>query len=120
MTRILLGVLLLAAIGGAHAARTMQYVEGAYELALSDVQLPSTTNSALTFKSCASCSPVSLTVNGATEYRLGDQPLPLPELNATVAALRSGAGKDSAAVAVYYDLGSKRVTRVVVVPPPAL
>ena len=36
MIRILLGVLLLAPIGGAHAARTMEYVEGAYELTLAD------------------------------------------------------------------------------------
>jgi len=117
MTRILLGVLLFAAIGGAHAARTMEYVEGAYELTLADVQFPTTTNSAITFKACELCPPISLTVNAATEYRLGGQPLPLPELNATVAAWRSGGAQDSTAVAVFYDLGSKRVTRVVVVPP---
>lgn len=119
MNRMLLGVLLIAAIGSAHAARTMEYVEGAYELTLANVQFPTTTNSALTFVACELCSPISLTVNAATEYLLGDQPVPLPELNATVAVLRSGAANESTAVAVYYDLGSKRITRVVVVPPSA-
>lgn len=120
MIRILLSVLLTVTIGSAHAARTMEYVEGAYELMLADVQLPASTNGALTFKACALCSSVSLTANSVTEYRLGSQPLPLSELNATVATLRAGAGKDSTAVAVYYDLASKRVTRVVVIPQPAL
>lgn len=119
MARFLLCALLLVTAGGAaQAARTIEYVEGAYELGLADISLPASINGQLTFKACARCSSIALPVNTATQYSFGGTAQSLAEFTATIASLRAG-GQDATGINVYYDLASKRVTRVIV-PNPAL
>jgi hypothetical protein len=113
----LIGALATGIAGEATAARTMEHIEGAYELVLRDVELPATAVGSLTLKPCAECDPITLRAAPATEYSfIGGEALPLRDFLAQVAHLRETGRDGSAGVGVFYDLASKRVTRVVVVP----
>ena len=113
----LIAALAAGIAGEAAAARTMEYLEGAYELVLRDVELPATAVGSLTLKPCAECDPITLRAAPATEYSfIGGAALPLRDFLAQVAHLRETGRDGSTGVGVFYDLASKRLTRVVVVP----
>ncbi len=119
MTRLmLLTALILTSAGPAAAQRSIDYTEGAYELQLRQVELPTGPGGTLRFKPCADCTRVALQVSSATRYSLvNGGPLPLPDFLVLAAQIRQAeAGNDGTRVGVFYDLESKRVTRVILVP----
>ena len=90
---------------------------GRVRLLLRDVELPATAVGSLTLKPCAECDPITLRAAPATEYSfIGGAALPLRDFLAQVAHLRETGRDGSTGVGVFYDLASKRLTRVVVVP----
>lgn len=117
MTRLILAlVLALAAVGDAGAARTIEYVEGAYEVTLATLVLPASESSRLSVRTCTACAQISLPVNGNTAYSFGaGKPMPLADFRVAVARLRQKPGAGASGV-VFYNLATKRVTRVILNP----
>ncbi|HEX5045534.1 MAG TPA: hypothetical protein VFX89_00305 [Gammaproteobacteria bacterium] len=114
MRRFILGLaLVLAGIADARAARTIEYVEGAYEITLRNLILPAGTSGNLSLRTCATCERINLRVNTSTKYsfRSGD-PMSLVDFQLAVATLRQQPGVGANGV-VFYNLATKRVTRVV-------
>ncbi|HET8698573.1 MAG TPA: hypothetical protein VFO94_13855, partial [Gammaproteobacteria bacterium] len=72
MSRLILTMILAVAAVPANAARTIEYVEGAYEVSLSTLVLPLSTSGRLSVRpSCDRCTPITLNVDASTEYRFG-------------------------------------------------
>jgi hypothetical protein len=118
MSRLILAVVLaVAAATGASAARTIDYVEGAYEVSLSTLVLPLSTSGKLSVRpACDGCTPITLNVNASTEYAFGTRKgLPLADFRTAVTQQRQKPGGAATGV-VFYDLATKRVTRVVLNP----
>jgi hypothetical protein len=117
MTRLLLCAALLIAAGSAAAQRTIEYVEGAYELALREVDLPPNVVGALTFKTCDSCMRISLSTTADTQYSFVDgRALTFADFSATVTRIRQTAAASRTGVNLFYDLATKQVTRVILLP----
>jgi hypothetical protein len=117
VTRLILALALaLAAVGNAGAARTIEYVEGAYEVTLASLVLPASVSGRLSVRTCAACAQINLQVNGNTAYSFGSRkPMPLADFRVAVAQLRQKPGARASGV-VFYNLTTKRVTRVVLNP----
>jgi hypothetical protein len=109
-------MVLALSMGAAIAARTLELVEGAYELVLADVIMPASTAGTTIFKVCASCDSIGLPVNASTRYLIDGGELALPDFLEGVEEIRQATGGD-ASVGVYYDLQTNRVTRIAVVVP---
>ena len=102
----------LVAPPGAQATRVLKLIEGAYEALLADVVLPANAAGFVTLPPCSTCPPTSLGVDGQTTYLVENVPLTFAEfIEAAGSLIASGRGRD-AAVYVYYDLETKRVTRL--------
>ncbi|HZF28849.1 MAG TPA: hypothetical protein VE907_07015 [Gammaproteobacteria bacterium] len=119
MTRIISAVALalaLAAVGNAGAARTIEYVEGAYEVMLADLVLPASASGRLSVRTCATCARINVQVNANTEYSFGGgKPMSLADFQTAVTQLRQRPGAVVGGV-VFYSLATKRATRVVLTP----
>ena len=113
MMRLVLAVVLtLATVGEAGAVRTIESVEGAYEFSLADLVLSTAPSGALRVRACSTCTQITLQVNGSTKYSFGgDKPMSFSEFQAAVTQLRQQPGAHATGV-VFYDLATKRVTRV--------
>ncbi len=102
----------LAVADAASATRVIELIEGAYEALLADVVLPASTAGFVTLPPCSTCPPTSLGVDSNTVYLVENAALPFADFLAAAGALiGSGRGRD-AAVYVFYDLETKRVTRI--------
>jgi len=118
MIRATITLVLALSLCGVAAARTLEILEGAYELALGDVALPSSAAGAAVFAPCEGCDTVRLQVSSRTRYVLGGRELALPDFLVAVERTRQAAGgNESTLVIVNYDLETHRVTRIAVVPP---
>lgn len=116
MKRVTLAAAVALMCGNAFGARTLEPIEGAYELRLIDVVLPASPLGSLIVRSCTACDPVALLVDGNTTYSLvGQAPITLADFTVVAEQLRASQGED-ASVGVFYDLGTQRVTRVVLFP----
>lgn len=117
MRRLIFGIALaLAAAADAGAARTMEYTEGAYEVTLATLVLPASASGKLSVHTCATCERISLQVNMNTTYSFGgSKPMSLGDFQQAVTRLRGRPGAAANGV-VFYDLATKRVTRVVLNP----
>lgn len=113
MTRILLAIALTLAFGTAWAARTVELVEGAYELALPAVTFPSSDGGFVRFRPCAECESVALRVGSGTRYFTKAGNLALTDFLLAVDEIRE-THENRAFVVVFYDLASKQVTRIAV------
>jgi hypothetical protein len=111
----LLAGLTLAA-GDAAAVRTVELVEGAYELVLSDAVLPSSIAGSLLLKPCPDCDTVTLRVDGETTYHVGASRVALPDLHAVAGRLRAAGADKTTPLGVFYDRETRRVTRVRLLP----
>ena len=109
MTRLLLGIALVLALGTAWAARTVDLIEGAYEIALSGVTFPSSVGGFVRVKTCDQCEPVDLSVVSTTRYFTNTGELALGEF---LLAVDKAEDADAAYVVVVYNLQSKQVTRI--------
>ena len=114
---ILAAALALGAMNGAGAARTIDYVEGAYEVMLSTLVVPASTSGRLSVRpTCSGCALINLSVNASTQYTFGEGgPVSLPDFRAAVVRERQRPGGGATGV-VFYDLATKRVTRVILRP----
>jgi hypothetical protein len=121
MLRAVLTVTLGFSLAGIGAARDIQMPEGAYEVALGAVALPSSTAGSATFKPCAECDTVALPVTSATRYFLSGRELALPDFLLEIDPLRRAQRDGDADVltVVHYDQETKQVTRIAVFPPRA-
>jgi len=99
-------------VSGAISAQSLELVESAHELTLTDVTLPSSTSGTLIFRSCAQCDPVALPVNSATTYYSARHAMPLADFNLWVNELRGSPGANATFVTVYRDSSNGRVTRI--------
>lgn len=98
---------------GASATRVLELVEGAYEAMLADVVLPANAAGFVTFPPCSTCPPTSLGVDAETVYLVENVALPFADFIDAAAALTASGRARNAAVYVFYDLETKRVTRLV-------
>ncbi len=106
-------VLLLGSIGSAWAQRTIVQTEDAYELALGEVSLPRGDTGTVIFKPCPSCTTTSMRVTRATSYFVNGAPLALPDfLEAAEAIRRMGGGNRNTAVYLFFDIESRRISRL--------
>jgi len=102
----------LCAAGGASATRVLELIEGAYEAMLADVVLPASTAGFVTFPPCSTCPPTSLGVDNRTVYLVDGAALPFSDFIQAASLLTASGRAREAAVYVFYDLETKRVTRL--------
>jgi hypothetical protein len=113
MIRTLLAIALTFVFGTAWAARTLELVEGAYELALPDVALPSSDGGFVRVQPCDVCDSVALRVSSETQYFTKAGRLSFADFVLAVDGLRQ-THANRALVVVFYDRASKEVTRIAV------
>lgn len=108
---LLLGLLLAA--GTTRGA--LLGIEEALELAPGDITLPVAATGQLVARPCPGCKPQLLRVDAATRYLLrpGTTPVNLAEFTRSTA---QAAGRNAAAVFVYYDPQTLSVRRLVLNP----
>jgi hypothetical protein len=95
------------------AARIVDQPEGAYELRLGAVVLPGNTAGHVVFKPCTDCASISMSVTAATIYTVDRSVVPFADFLTAAQSFRSRQGGDkNTAVYVFYDVESRRVTRL--------
>jgi hypothetical protein len=111
----ILALLIGAYANPADAFRVIEELEGSVELGLPDLTLPVDETGTVQYRACATCSLMTHTVSGETVYRLNGQPLPLADFLIAIEDIRSTPSVENRAMAaVFYDLNTKRATRVIV------
>jgi hypothetical protein len=110
--RIWIVAALLALLGTAEAQvpRVVRILEQSYELDLADVSFPPQAPGPISLRACDTCARESRGTTDTTVYLFNNKPLPYVEFLKAVDARRKTS--KSTFVGVYYDIDSKRVTRV--------
>lgn len=117
MIRAILVVTCALAAGNLAVARTFEMHEGAYETSLAATIMPGSLAGTVIFKPCDDCDSVSLRVSASTRYFMRTSQLPLRDFLEAVEAVRDGSGDGgTAAVGVFYDVATERVTKITVFP----
>ncbi len=119
MIRVTIIALALAAgtLSPAWAYRVLEQLEQAYELQLGQVRLPDGTTGTVVFTPCNTCRTMSLRVTEETSYSVNRSPVDLPTLRQQADSLRATVdGQTRAAVYIFYDPASLRVTRLTLSP----
>ncbi len=111
LLKILTATLMLSALSPAYSALEDQ--EGAYELGISEVQLPLSGAGQVVLRRCADCDPEMLRVNGSTRYLVGfgTSGVSLADFRAATSSMSSGAP-----IFVFFDTETGVVNRLVVNP----
>ena len=114
MYRSLLLIAVAGTLIGAANARTLEIVEGAYEAVLGDVTFPESTDGTLVVKMCVTCVSTRLEVDAGTVYVGADgRRKPLVDFLVDAELLRDAVGGErTTGVGVFYDIETRRVTRV--------
>jgi hypothetical protein len=114
MYRKLLLIAVAGTLIGAANARTIEIVEGAYEAVLGDVTLPESADGNLVVKMCVTCASTRLEVDAGTIYIGADgRQKQLADFLVDAELLRDMVGGErSTGVGVFYDIETRRVTRV--------
>lgn len=89
------------------AAADFTVVTEAYEVALSDLRLPGTTNGTLTFRECGECDYRTIRVTAGTRYEANDETLTLEAFRKAVADLPN---PSDITVTVQHHLESDTIT----------
>jgi len=97
----------------AQAFRVIEEVENSVEIALTNVTLPSDENGTVSFRTCATCPTETHAVGVETVYRLNGRTLSFQEFALAIEDLPATA-EARALAGVFFDLNTKRVTRLVV------
>ena len=84
-------------------------VQTGYEVALSNVRLPRSSNGTIAFKECDRCDYVVLRVGADTRYRLNGKPVRLAKFREALATVQD---RDGEAVTVLHHLERNQVTEV--------
>ena len=115
MNRALIATLIVLAssLSSAWAYRVIEQPEDAYELMLGEVSLPRAVTGTVIFKPCEECNTASLRVTSETAYFINGTVFELPDfLDAAEEIRRLDGGNQNTAVYVFFDVASKRVTRI--------
>lgn len=105
-------LLLLGFTALANAQQGLQLVEGGYELTLADITFPNSTAGTMIVQECDECDRRSLQVSSGTIYSLPSGNVALSDFLEVVAELRLTEQGHATYVSVFYDLQTRRVTRV--------
>ena len=112
ITSTLLIAILLAA-ANAQAFRVLEILERSYELRLSSVSFPETTNGSIAYSTCATCSRGSMAVSAETLYFVNGQGVTLAVMRQEAARiLRSARAGDPTLVVLHYDPKTEVATRI--------
>ena len=117
MLKPIIATVLAFTIGAAASARTLDLVEGAYELTLGEVSMPRSPVGTAAFRTCTSCKTIALTVTTRTRYEINGRTYYLPDFLELVTKIRQrDGGNGTTTVGVYYGIDSKQITRIAVFP----
>lgn len=109
-------LMILLALGcsaiGIAGAQSLELVEGAAELELSDVTFPDDPFGSVIFTSCETCEPRVMPVDANTIYIGASGPVSLDGFLDEVAGLRATAEGQDAFVGLFYNLSNNRVSRI--------
>lgn len=106
-------VLVLGTISSAWAFRSVEQVEDAYELVLGEVSLPQRVTGTVSFRTCPTCTRISLRVTSATTYAVNGAALEFADFLEAAAAIRQiNGGNQNTAVYIFSDIQSHRVNRL--------
>jgi hypothetical protein len=112
MPRLLIAIVLLLSAATA-AARTLELIERAAELALDQVTFPTAVGGTVNFRDCVDCAISTHRTTDATVFVANGRTLSLADFLDVAAQIRAQAGKEkSTVVTVFLDIASGRVTRV--------
>jgi hypothetical protein len=111
-TILMLSGLAFAAIN-AQAIRVLEVIERSYELVLTDVSLPQSTNGTVGYKACDACARQYMPVSGVTSYFVEDRMMTLAQFSAEVARIRQLPGaSERTLVMLHYDPETEVATRI--------
>lgn len=102
----LIGLTLAVSLSATADIRT---IAEAYEIALSDVQMPASVNGVLAFKRCATCELEVVNVNDHTEYVLDRKNIELADFRRSLATVRD---RSAVTIIVKHHLESDTIVRV--------
>ncbi len=91
------------------ATADMRTIAAAYEVALSDIQIPASENGVLAFKQCSTCDLEVVNVNDHTQYVLDHEDLELADFRRSLATVRD---RSAVSVTVKHHLESDTIVRV--------
>lgn len=118
ITSITLAAGLLLGASASAQLRVIKQLERSYELALTDVTLPSSTAGTLIFKACEDCASESLQVTAETRYFLRESELSFEDfLLQADAILAFDEEAADAGLGVHYSIETGFVTRMHIVRP---
>lgn len=100
---------LLVMLACVSASASAQVISLAYEVILSDLQLPAYTTGTISFKECDPCETHTVSVTEDTQYFLNDVAMPLKEFAKEMHAI---AAKNKTTATVLRHLESDTVTTV--------
>jgi hypothetical protein len=109
---LLIAALLLGTVQTAAAYRVIEAVENAYELSLTNIEMPLSAEGSVNFRTCAGCRTNVRRVTAETRYFLNKRELSYSEFVTAVKDIRARNGADSTLVALFYNLQSELVTRI--------
>jgi hypothetical protein len=116
MKRLLIALALAGLAVGSASAQSLEVLEGAAELELSDITFPASTAGSVIFTECDTCGARTLQVDTSTVFVGSAGPVPLAEFLAEVAQLRATAEGQDTFVGLFFSLTTNRVTRIALHP----
>lgn len=112
---LLLAALLTLTVSLRTDGRDLVLTEGAYELVLTDIELPATATGRVAFRPCAGCARLNLPVTADTAYFIDGGRLGFTRFLESVTKLRASGARNTSFVGLYYAMDSSRVTRIEIV-----
>ena len=105
--RIILATIALSL--GQVASADFVTIERAYEVPLSLLRIPPSTNGSLMFRECAQCEQFSVPVTAATEFSINGKPVLLRDFRKSLFKIRD---RESEIVTVRRNLQSNTITAI--------
>lgn len=112
MNRLLILLVLGLSSINIASAQSLELVEGAAELSLSDISFPNSTAGTATFTECPTCETKRLSVDSQTVYLGLSGSVSLQDFLIDVAELRMTIEGQDTFVGLFYNLTTNRVTRI--------
>lgn len=102
-------------LGTSAATQVYDAIENGFEIAVADLALPGDAGGNVTFRTCDSCPLASHRLTDTTTFSYNGQPVAWPDfLKSVNDARRSPTLRQRASAAVFVDVNTKRVTRIIV------
>ena len=115
MKKLTFAVVLSLIIGGSAAARTLEVLEGAYELTLAEIVMPLSPVGTAFVTACPTCSSIGVPVTPNTRYEINGRSMPLRDFLEEVAAIRVRSDGNESGVGLLYDLQTSQATKIFVI-----